>query len=102
MTVEVYTDPTEEYQIEGSFSCRNCTVFDSNKETVAEIKRKVDCTTQVVLGRDVFLLSLKAGVDRAFVMGLILVLDQIYGDSDEDDNASKVAVDPVTEDSSYV
>lgn len=102
MTVEVYTDPGEEYQIEGSFGCRNCNIFNAEKETVAEIRRKVDATTNVVLGKDVFVLSLKPGFDAAFAMGLALVLNQLHGDDDEDgggDNMSKVGVDPTSEDS---
>ncbi|KAL4333839.1 hypothetical protein GQ457_07G032260 [Hibiscus cannabinus] len=80
MTVEVFNAPGEEYQIEGNFGQRSCTIFNVAKESVAEIKRKVDASTNVVLGKDVFLLSLKPGFDGAFAMGLVLVLDQINGD----------------------
>lgn len=88
MTVELYGDQTEEYLIEGQFGHRNCTIYDSSKETMAEIRRKVDATTNVMLGKDVFLLTLKPGFDGAFAMGLVLVLDQIDGgDGDNDDAA---------------
>ncbi|KAK6124912.1 hypothetical protein DH2020_041323 [Rehmannia glutinosa] len=100
-TVEVY-NPGEEYQIEGSFACRNCTILNTEKETVAEIRRKVDASTNVVLGKDVFVLSLKPGFDGAFAMGLVLVLDQIQGADDDDnigENGSRVGVDPTNEDS---
>ncbi|KAL6134315.1 hypothetical protein ACLB2K_066547 [Fragaria x ananassa] len=80
VTVEVFRDPPEEYQIEGSFAQRNCTIYNADKEPVAEIHRKVDVSTNVVLGKDVFSLALKAGFDAAFSMGLVLVLDQINGD----------------------
>lgn len=80
MTVEVFNSPGEEYQIEGNFGQRSCTILNAGKELVAEIKRKVDSSTNVVLGKDVFLLSLKPGFDGAFAMGLVLVLDQINGD----------------------
>ncbi|PON90092.1 LURP1-related protein domain containing protein [Trema orientale] len=80
VTVEVYGNTGEEYQIEGSFGQRCCTIFNAGKETVAEIKRKVDASTNVVLGKDVFSLCLKPGFDGAFAMGLVLVLDQINGD----------------------
>ncbi|OMP00070.1 hypothetical protein COLO4_12963 [Corchorus olitorius] len=80
MTVEVFNNPGEEYLIEGNFGQRSCTIFNAGKESVAEIKRKVDASTNVVLGKDVFLLSLKPGFDGAFAMGLVLVLDQINGD----------------------
>ncbi|KAL0415352.1 UNVERIFIED_CONTAM: protein LURP-one-related 12 [Sesamum latifolium] len=103
MTVEVYTNPGEEYQIEGSFACRYCTIFNTEKEVVAEIRRKVDASTNVVLGKDVFLLSLKPGFDGAFAMGLVLVLDQIHGADDdaEAENGSRVGVDPTNEDANF-
>lgn len=91
---EVFGDANEEYQIEGSFPQRCSTIYriytgSSSRETVAEIKRKVDHSTRIVLGKDVFVLSLKPGVDSAFAMGLVLILDQLY-DDDADDDAEKM------------
>uniref|UniRef100_A0A803P045 Uncharacterized protein n=1 Tax=Cannabis sativa TaxID=3483 RepID=A0A803P045_CANSA len=80
VVVEVMGNPEEEYQIEGSFGQRNCTIFNAAKESMAEIKRKVDTSTNVVLAKDVFSLCLKPGFDGAFAMGLVLILDQINGD----------------------
>uniref|UniRef100_A0A7C8ZT03 Uncharacterized protein n=1 Tax=Opuntia streptacantha TaxID=393608 RepID=A0A7C8ZT03_OPUST len=74
----MYSNPGEEYHIEGSFSNRCCTVYDAmTREVVAEIRRKVDASANVVLGKDVFSLLVKPGFDAAFAMGLVLVLDQI-------------------------
>ena len=87
MTVEMYGNTAgDEYQIEGSFAQRCCTIFNGEKESVAEIKRKVDSSTNVVLGKDVFSLILKPGFDAAFAMGLVLVLDQINGEDYSDDD----------------
>ncbi|CAH9074481.1 unnamed protein product [Cuscuta epithymum] len=80
VAVEVYHTPSEEYTIEGSFAHRSCTMYNADKECVAEIRRKVDLSTNVVLGKDVFSLTLNPGFDGAFAMGLVLVLDQIDGD----------------------
>ncbi|KAF8100288.1 hypothetical protein N665_0227s0021 [Sinapis alba] len=80
MEVEVYDETGEEYTIDGDFSQRSCLIYDTKKRTVAEIKRKVDASTNVMLGRDVFTLEIKPGFDGAFAMGLVLVLDQINGD----------------------
>jgi uncharacterized protein YxjI len=80
MTVEMYNIPGEEYQIDGCFAQRCCTVYDvTAKQTVVEIRRKVDASTNVVLGKEVFSLFVKPGFDGAFAMGLVLVLDQING-----------------------
>lgn len=96
VTVEMYKNPGEEYQIEGNFGQRSCTIFNAMKESVAEIRRKVDASTQVLLGKDVFLLSVKPGFDGAFAMGLVLILDQINGDHYVESNRGRV--DPITED----
>ncbi|GAV81480.1 Tub_2 domain-containing protein [Cephalotus follicularis] len=99
VTVDVYGDPGEEYQIEGQFGQRCCTFTNAAKELVAEIRRKVDASTNVVLGKDVFSLCLKPGFDGAFAMGLVLVLDQINGDDYFDDGGvDGVEVHPTLDD----
>lgn len=78
--METYQNPGEEYHIEGSFAQRCCTMYDTTREVMAEIRRKVDASSNVVLGKDVFSLLIKPGFDAAFAMGLVLVLDQISAD----------------------
>ncbi|XP_010247598.1 PREDICTED: protein LURP-one-related 12-like isoform X2 [Nelumbo nucifera] len=94
VTVDVFGNPGEEYLIDGSFPQRCCTIYDtsfnSSKEAVAEIRRKVDASTNMVLGRDVFSLCLKPGFDAAFAMGLVLVLDQINSDHVVVDDGAEV------------
>ncbi|XP_010465573.1 PREDICTED: protein LURP-one-related 12-like [Camelina sativa] len=80
MEIDVFDGTGEEYIIDGDFSQRSCLIYDTEKRTVAEIKRKVDASTNVMLGRDVFTLEIKPGFDGAFAMGLVVVLDQINGD----------------------
>ncbi|KAK8654986.1 hypothetical protein V6N13_107579 [Hibiscus sabdariffa] len=89
VVVDVYGDPGEEYQIDGSYPQRCFTIYgtsleSSSKEPMAEIKRKVDPSTHVMLGKDVFLLCLRPGFDSAFAMALVLVLDQMFDDADVD------------------
>jgi hypothetical protein len=62
---------------------------------VAEIRRKVDASTDVVLGKDVLSLCLKPGFDGAFAMGLVLILDQING---YDSVENEVKESPTSED----
>ncbi|KAF5749624.1 protein LURP-one-related 12-like [Tripterygium wilfordii] len=90
LMVEVHGDPSEEYQVKGSFSRRCCKIYNTSlgapsDDHVAEIKRKVDPSTNVMLGKDVFWLCVKPGFDGAFGMGLVLILDQVYGDDTYDD-----------------
>ena len=73
-------------RVDGSFARRCCRVVAAPRaegekaKLVAEIRRKVDEGTRVVMGRDVFVLKLIPGFDAAFAMGIVLVLDQIAGD----------------------
>ncbi|KAJ7951903.1 Protein LURP-one-related like [Quillaja saponaria] len=94
VTVEVNNNPGEDYQVEGSFAKHCCTILNANRESVAEIRRKVDASTSVMLGNDVFSLTLKPGFDGAFAMGLVLVLDQINADDFVNDG---IQVDSITE-----
>ncbi|KAK1360115.1 LURP1-related protein domain containing protein [Heracleum sosnowskyi] len=87
VTVEVYNSTADEYHIEGSIAQRCCKIFDGAKKPMAEIKRKVDCTSELVLGKEVFSLFLKPGFDAAFAMALVLVLDQIKADDRSDDDS---------------
>lgn len=89
-------DPSEEYHTEGSFShgssaisiynTSNSSSVDGTRELVAKIKRKVDPKTNVMLGKDVFLLCLKPLMDGAFVMALVLILDRLGGFDNIDDS----------------
>jgi anaerobic selenocysteine-containing dehydrogenase len=65
---------------------------------VAVIKRKVDPSTHVMLGKDVFWLCVRPGFDGAFAMGLVLVLDQMYGDNADGDVQD---ADPTSKDFSF-
>ncbi|GLJ37053.1 hypothetical protein SUGI_0750780 [Cryptomeria japonica] len=65
-----------DYQIEGSFANRSCTVYNSSRNIVAEMKRK-QVSSEITLGGDVFTVIVQPGYDQTFVMGLVVILDQI-------------------------
>lgn len=98
VTVEVYNSKGDEYEIEGSIAERCCTIFDVAKTPMAEIKRKVDCTSEMVLGKEVFSLFIKPGFDGAFAMALVLVLDQINANDRSDDDSESDLDTTSTED----
>ncbi|GLJ37056.1 hypothetical protein SUGI_0750810 [Cryptomeria japonica] len=64
-----------DYQIEGSFANRSCTVYNSSRNIVAEMKRK-QVSSEITLGGDVFSVIVQPGYDQTFVMGLVAILDQ--------------------------
>jgi uncharacterized protein YxjI len=89
-----------EFRVDGSFPRRSCRVVASAKVwaagdgkeveeeedvVVAEVRRKVDEDAHVMMGRDVFVLWVRAGFDAAFAMGIVLVLDRITGDDVDGD-----------------
>ncbi|WVZ99177.1 hypothetical protein U9M48_044510 [Paspalum notatum var. saurae] len=96
---------TGEFRVDGSFPRRCCRLVASAKAwaapaadgeeekekegeedvVVAEVRRKVDEAAHVVMGRDVFVLWVRAGFDAAFAMGVVLVLDRITGDGVDGD-----------------
>ncbi|GLJ51335.1 hypothetical protein SUGI_1091490 [Cryptomeria japonica] len=64
-----------DYKIEGS--CKSsCTIFSVSGETIAQVKRK-EAKLDIVLGNDILNLVVEGRVDQAFVMGLLIMFDQI-------------------------
>ncbi|XP_043696464.1 protein LURP-one-related 8-like isoform X1 [Telopea speciosissima] len=68
------------FVIQGSYERRSCQVVDglSRTEVVAEIKRKDASIKGISFGLDVFLLIVRSGLDPAFAMSLVLLLDQMF------------------------
>lgn len=86
--IDLLAPAAAEFRVDGSFPRRCCRVVAVNGEeevVVAEVRRKVDEGAHVVLGRDVFVLWVRAGFDAAFAMGTVLVLDRITGDEVDGD-----------------
>ncbi|KAF0925268.1 hypothetical protein E2562_015976 [Oryza meyeriana var. granulata] len=93
---------TGEFRVDGSFPRRCCRVVavkaggggeeEEKEEVVAEVRRKVDEDAHVVMGRDVFVLWVRAEFDAAFAMGIVLVLDRITGDEIDGDLGEDLAV----------
>lgn len=65
-----------DYRVEGCYAKRSFTILNSINEVVAEGKPK-QVRSEITLGGDVFSLMVSPGYDQAFIMGLILVLDQM-------------------------
>jgi hypothetical protein len=70
------------FQIEGSFSRRNCNVRGSDGREAARISRKnaaVASRPATTLGDDVFSLVVRPGVDATTIMATVVVMDRICG-----------------------
>jgi uncharacterized protein YxjI len=68
--------PHSDYHLEGCYAKHSFTLLNRFNEVVAEVKPK-QVRSDITLGGDVFNLTVQPGYDQAFVMGLIIVLDQI-------------------------
>jgi len=70
------------YEIEGSYSQRNVTIYDDKRRRVAEIKRKESVNgSGVTFGLDVFRLIVQPDMDTTVAMALVILLDQMFGSS---------------------
>ncbi|XP_022754790.1 protein LURP-one-related 6-like [Durio zibethinus] len=69
-----------DFEIKGYFPDRNCSIIDSIGNIVAQIgvKKEVD---ELMASKDLYHVAVKPGIDQAFILGVIAVLDYIYGES---------------------
>ncbi|WOL14747.1 protein LURP-one-related 8-like [Canna indica] len=66
------------YEVEGSYSRRCCAVYDERRRQLAQVKRK-QTAAGVAFGNDVFHLIVEPGFDSAFAMGIVILLEQMFG-----------------------
>ncbi|XP_074562964.1 protein LURP-one-related 8-like [Curcuma longa] len=66
------------YDIEGSYSERCCTIYDNNRQKMAEIKRK-ESAQGIPLGLDVFRLIVELEFDSSLAMAAVILLEQMFG-----------------------
>ncbi|CAL9222602.1 unnamed protein product [Arabidopsis halleri] len=62
------------FDVKGYFPDRDCSIIDSTGNIIAQVKEWIG-------SRDIYKVVIKPSVDKAFVFGVIAVLDYIYGES---------------------
>ncbi|RZC86043.1 hypothetical protein C5167_026718 [Papaver somniferum] len=84
--ISAYVEPRKfhnkewDFQIVGSFPDKACSIIDANGNIIAKVgvtKEESDDISDM----DVYHVIIQKGVDQAFVVGVIAVLDNIYGGS---------------------
>ncbi|GLJ13731.1 hypothetical protein SUGI_0219150 [Cryptomeria japonica] len=70
-----------DYKVLGNYSERHCSIYNGVGTLVAEVKRKF-AASDVMLSKDVFNVVVKAGIDQAFMMALIVILHQMSREHD--------------------
>ncbi|XP_016506229.1 protein LURP-one-related 6-like [Nicotiana tabacum] len=68
------------FQIAGYFPDRSCSIIDSSGNVIAKVGARKE-VQQVMPSNDVYTVTVKAGIDQAFVVGVIAILDYIYDGS---------------------
>ncbi|GLJ38541.1 hypothetical protein SUGI_0785490 [Cryptomeria japonica] len=64
-----------DFRVKGSYLQRDCTIY-RGKRVVAEMKRKYT-TTNAVMEKDTFVVVVEPGIDCAFIVCLVVILDRI-------------------------
>ncbi|KAM0953848.1 putative tubby-like protein [Dioscorea sansibarensis] len=67
-----------DYDVEGSYSKRCCTIYNDKRRPLAEIRRK-ESVPGVSFDLDVFRLLVYPGFDSAMAMAIVILLEQMYG-----------------------
>ncbi|KAK6131778.1 hypothetical protein DH2020_034474 [Rehmannia glutinosa] len=68
------------FEVRGDFPGRSCSIVNSRGDVIALIGVKKE-VQKVMASRDLYHVEIKAGIDQAFVFGVIAVLDYIYDGS---------------------
>ncbi|EPS73959.1 hypothetical protein M569_00797 [Genlisea aurea] len=66
-----------DFRIEGSWFDRSCIIYDSNNVVVAQMHKR-HTAQSILLGRDTFGVTVYSNVDYAFVVALIVILQEIH------------------------
>lgn len=69
-----------DFKVKGSFFERSCTIYQGTT-VIAEMRRKYT-VSQVLMGRDTFTVTVYPGVDYAFIVAIVVILDEINKEKD--------------------
>ncbi|KAG9454714.1 hypothetical protein H6P81_007618 [Aristolochia fimbriata] len=71
-----------DFHIKGSFFERSCTIYHGNSNVIVAQMSKRYTAKNIVLGKDAFGVTVYPNVDYAFIIALIVMLDEINKDRD--------------------
>ncbi|KAH9309841.1 hypothetical protein KI387_037752 [Taxus chinensis] len=76
-------EKVSDFHVKGSYFDRSCTIYQGGR-ILAEMRRKYT-VKNVLLGKDTFAVIVQPGVDYAFVIALIIILDEINKEGTQQD-----------------
>ncbi|KDP33924.1 hypothetical protein JCGZ_07495 [Jatropha curcas] len=85
-TIKVSIEPRKnnkdwDFEIKGYFPDRDCSIVDYLGNIIAQIGVRKEVKEVMRRSKDLYHVVVKAGIDQAFVFGVIAVLDYIYAES---------------------
>ncbi|XP_017220903.1 protein LURP-one-related 15-like [Daucus carota subsp. sativus] len=73
-----------DFKIKGSWFERSCTIYAANSTVIAQMHRK-HSVSSIVLGKDKFAVTVYPHVDYAFIVALVVILEEINEDRSGED-----------------
>ncbi|XP_016652534.1 PREDICTED: protein LURP-one-related 10-like [Prunus mume] len=66
-----------DFRIKGSWFERSCVIYGGNSSTIVAQMHKKSTVQSVLFGKDNFMVTVYPGIDHAFIIALIVILDEI-------------------------
>jgi uncharacterized protein YxjI len=73
-----------DFKIKGSWLERSCTMYLGDTSTIIAQMHRKHSVQSIVLGKDTFAVTVYPNVDYAFIVALVVVLEEINEDRDDD------------------
>ncbi|KAK9920298.1 hypothetical protein M0R45_028856 [Rubus argutus] len=70
-----------DFKVKGSWLERSCVVYAGNSSTIIAQMHKKHTVSSVLFGKDNFMVTVYPGIDYAFIVALIVILDEINAES---------------------
>ncbi|XP_027352221.1 protein LURP-one-related 10-like [Abrus precatorius] len=77
------TESVCDFKVKGSWFEQSCTVYAGESNTVVAQMHKKHTVQSILIGKDHFMVTVYPNVDYAFIVALIVILDEINKDADE-------------------
>ncbi|KAK7845690.1 protein lurp-one-related 15 [Quercus suber] len=73
-----------DYKVEGSWNEKSCTVYHGQSSNIVAQMHKKQTVQSIVMGQDNFSVTIYPNIDYAFIVALIVILDEINQESKEE------------------
>ncbi|KAG6433720.1 hypothetical protein SASPL_105335 [Salvia splendens] len=74
-----------DFRIEGSWFERSCTIYAGDTDNVIAQMRRKHSAQSILLGKDTFCVTIYPNVDHAFIVALVVILEEINEDRSGED-----------------